>query len=259
MLAAKGSDFLFINCDGSPSARALAFEILDEYMFMTFAVSKKKMKEVKAASTVKRYSRTLIALHQDRGIDLSFLTDRVNRTAKGLTKLRVDIWGVRKKAKKSPISPAMLLRLGELALEHCAEVGPVVRRANFFAWEGHFRGGTVTVAAEIVTNGWWNPHWHLTRGNIVFHNKADSSIIPPLQPFLSAFWHRKDWYITCEASASIGLQVRKKFGRRFFSGKVTKALPPTEEDEEWLWQIQYEDGDTEQLDYEELCKVAAKK
>ena len=61
------------------------------------------------------------------------------------------------------------------------------------------------------------------------------------------------------SSASIGLQVRKKFGRRFFSGKVTKALPPTEEDEEWLWQIQYEDGDTEQLDYEELCKVAAKK
>ena len=51
------------------------------------------------------------------------------------------------------------------------------------------------------------------------------------------------------SSASIGLQVRKKFGRRFFSGKVTKALPPTEEDEEWLWQIQYEDGDTEMILY----------
>ena len=145
---------------------------------MTFAVSKKKMLEVKAASTVKRYSKTLIALHQERDIDLSFLTARVNRIARGLTKMRVDLWGVRKKAKKSPISPAMLLRLGELALEHSAELGPVTRRANFLAWEYHFRGGTVTVAAEVVRNGWWNPHWHLTRGNIVFHNRADSPIIP---------------------------------------------------------------------------------
>ena len=53
----------------------------------------------------------------------------------------------------------------------------------------------------------------------------------------------------------VGLQVRKKFSRRFFSGQVTEALPPTEEDEEWLWQIVYKDGDSEQLNYEELSKV----
>ena len=100
-MAAKGSDYLYIECDGSPSARAFAFEILDEYMFRTFAVSKKKMLEVKAASTVKRYSKTLIVLHQERDIDLSFLTARVNRIAKGLTKMRVDLWGVRKKRPRS--------------------------------------------------------------------------------------------------------------------------------------------------------------
>ena len=49
--------------------------------------------------------------------------------------------------------------------------------------------------------------------------------------------------------------MRKKFGRHFFLGKVTKVLPPTEEDEEWLWQIVYQDGDSEQLNYEELGKV----
>ena len=57
----------------------------------------------------------------------------------------------------------------------------------------------------------------------------------------------------------VGLQVRKKFSRRFFSGKITEALPPTEEDEEWLWQIDYEDGDSEQLNYEELSKVIVRK
>ena len=57
----------------------------------------------------------------------------------------------------------------------------------------------------------------------------------------------------------VGLQVRKKFSRRFFSGKITEALPPTEEDEEWLWQINYEDGDPEQLNYEELSKVIVRK
>ena len=105
LLAAKGSDYLYIKCDGSPSARAFAFEILDEYMFMTFAVSKKKMLEVKAASTVKRYSKTLIALHQERDIDLSFLTARVNRIARGLTKMRVDLWGVRKKGQEVSHQP----------------------------------------------------------------------------------------------------------------------------------------------------------
>ena len=53
--------------------------------------------------------------------------------------------------------------------------------------------------------------------------------------------------------------MRKKFSRRFFSGKITEALPPTEEDEEWLWQIDYEDGDSEQLNYEELSKVIVRK
>ena len=57
----------------------------------------------------------------------------------------------------------------------------------------------------------------------------------------------------------VGLQVRKKFSRRFFLGKITEALPPTEEDEEWLWQIDYEDGDSEQLNYEELSKVIVRK
>ena len=39
----------------------------------------------------------------------------------------------------------------------------------------------------------------------------------------------------------------------------TEALPPTEEDEERLWQIDYEDGDSEQLNYEELSKVIVRK
>ena len=98
----------------------------------------------------------------------------------------------------------MLLRLGELALEHSAELGPVTRRANFLAWECHFRGGTVTVAEEVVRNGWWSPHWHLTRGNIVFHNRADSSIIPPLPSILASLRQRKDWYITCKAPPEKG-------------------------------------------------------
>ena len=57
------------------------------------------------------------------------------------------------------------------------------------------------------------------------------------------------------ATDLVGKRVRKKFGKTFYTGVVTASLPPQEKDEEWLWQIAYDDGDTEQVNRRQLGQI----
>lgn len=205
LMSARGSECLFISCDDSPASKAEAVEVMEEFVFMTFAVSKKKALEAKAASTVNRYARTLINLHwEQRSIDLSFLSPRVSSLVRGLTKVRVDLWGVRVKAKKAPVSPAMLVRLSALAFQTAGELAEVVSRAMFIAFECHFRRSTITVAAAIVKNNRWNKHWHLTRGHISYRRLDDSSVIAPVPELLRPLRDHLDWYMVVEPTPEKG-------------------------------------------------------
>jgi hypothetical protein len=49
-----------------------------------------------------------------------------------------------------------------------------------------------------------------------------------------------------------GRPVARIFFERLYYGKVTKYLPPVDDDDEAFWQIHYDDGDHEQLDEAEL-------
>ena len=205
LMSARGSKCLYIACDDSPASKAEAVEVMEEFVFMTFAISKKKAFEAKAASTVNRYARTLINQHwEQRSIDLAFLLPRVSSLVRGLTKVRVDLWGVRVKAKKAPISPAMLVRLSALAFETAGELAEVVSRAMFLAFECHFRRATITVAAAIVKNNRWNRHWHLTRGHISYRRLEDSSIIAPVPELLRPLRDHLDWYMVVQPTPEKG-------------------------------------------------------
>ena len=57
------------------------------------------------------------------------------------------------------------------------------------------------------------------------------------------------------ATDLVGKRVRKKFGKTFYTRVVTASLPPQEKDEEWLWQIDYDDGDTEQVNRRQLGQI----
>ena len=51
---------------------------------------------------------------------------------------------------------------------------------------------------------------------------------------------------------AVGLRVAKDFRQGVFVGTVTKYLPPAAHDDVPLWQIVYEDGDSEQWEKSEL-------